>query len=294
VRDRTCCPTFLFANAGPWFAVLGAIFTDRVIVQRLTDYVWVALDSPLNEPHIIRVAWIMASLSENIRKLQAYYTGLQHITISPMKPLSHYFPSIQAYPSDEGLVEFDYDTPLEPDPTCVTFCARTTTGSPKYIVIKFVQCYGEKAHWILAKENLAPRLLYHGKVGVRDEEPSYRHLRMVVMEYIDGKTLDKQRVTRTVKSQIQHALDVLHQNGLVFGDLRPTNVMVTKNNEVKLIDFDWAGEDKVSKYPVLMNPSVKWPKKVEGLSVMEIWHDNDMMAKLVGSVHKWLLALNYL
>jgi len=47
VRNNTCCPTFLFANAGPWFAILGAVFTNKVIAQRLTDYIWVGMDATL-------------------------------------------------------------------------------------------------------------------------------------------------------------------------------------------------------------------------------------------------------
>jgi len=32
ISENTCCPTFLFASAGPWITVLGAIFTDKVVV----------------------------------------------------------------------------------------------------------------------------------------------------------------------------------------------------------------------------------------------------------------------
>ena len=45
VRDNTCCPTFLLASGGPWLTVLGAIFTDKVVVQRLTDFIWVGTDT---------------------------------------------------------------------------------------------------------------------------------------------------------------------------------------------------------------------------------------------------------
>jgi hypothetical protein len=55
-RNATACPTFLIATAGPWIVVLGAVITDGVIVQRLTDYVWVGIDSVLNESHITDVA----------------------------------------------------------------------------------------------------------------------------------------------------------------------------------------------------------------------------------------------
>jgi hypothetical protein len=55
-RNATNCPTFLVASAGPWIVILGAVITDGVIVQRLTDYVWVGMDSVLNECHIMRAS----------------------------------------------------------------------------------------------------------------------------------------------------------------------------------------------------------------------------------------------
>jgi hypothetical protein len=49
--------------------------------------------------------------------------------------------------------------------------------------------YGEEAHQLLAKEHLAPQLLYCGRVGIHDNDPTFGELRMVVMEYVDGETL---------------------------------------------------------------------------------------------------------
>ena len=40
IRGKTCCSTILLAGSGIWLAVLGAVFTDRPIVQRLTDMLW--------------------------------------------------------------------------------------------------------------------------------------------------------------------------------------------------------------------------------------------------------------
>jgi serine/threonine protein kinase len=285
VRDNTCCPTFLFANAGPWFAILGAIFSDKVIVQRLTDYIWVGMDSSLNEPHCNRVAKIMHSLKRNVQKLRDYYAGFKLEVIGPKDVHPRYFPSVRAYRDEDGrVVEFKYAKPLELHPTCVTFLADTFVDSPKQVVVKFVQRYGEDAHRILAKENLAPQLLYIGTIGVRDGDPSYGHLRMVVMEYIEGTTLDKARklgqVPLSLGDQIKVALEHLHNNGFVFGDLRPPNVMITKNKELKLIDFDWAGEHMKTQYPLMMSPLLTWPTGVEGLSVMEKRHDDYMLSRL--------------
>ncbi|KAK2463746.1 hypothetical protein APHAL10511_004239 [Amanita phalloides] len=54
--NATACPTFLVATAGPWIVILGAVITDGVIVQQLTDYIWVGLDSILSELHITHAA----------------------------------------------------------------------------------------------------------------------------------------------------------------------------------------------------------------------------------------------
>lgn len=57
------------------------------------------------------------------------------------------------------------------------------------VVVKFVINYGAEAHQAMAEEGYGPRLLYHGFVDVTSNLPSYGKLRMVVMEYVHGKTL---------------------------------------------------------------------------------------------------------
>jgi Protein kinase domain len=284
VRNNTCCPTFLLASAGSWFSILGAVFTDKWIVQRLTDFIWVGLDAAQNDSHYDRVARILYSLKTSVEKLRDYYVGLKVITsdTEDLHPL--FFPSICTYCDEKGrFIHFQYIKPLEFDSTCVTFHAKTTSGTPKDIVVKFVHRYhyGEEAHRLLASESLAPQLFYHGKIGVLEGDPSYGHLRMVVMEYIDGETLDQvKRIPPTFMDQIRYALDVLHGKGYIFGDLRRSNIMITKNEEVKLIDFDWAGIHAESRYPFLVSPGLTWPAGVEALSIMKTEHDDEMFARL--------------
>jgi len=66
LRLSTNCATFLIATAGTWVGILGAVLTDGVIVQRLTDYVWVGLASALSESHITKVARIFYALKTNL------------------------------------------------------------------------------------------------------------------------------------------------------------------------------------------------------------------------------------
>ena len=80
----------------------------------------------------------------------------------------------------------------------------------------------------------------------------------------------------------------LHDNDLVFGDVGSANTMIIRNNDVKFVDFDWAGKAGVSRYPLLLSQQIQWSDGVgDGLAVMEKRHDIDMLTRLVE------LAINY-
>ncbi|KAF9645375.1 hypothetical protein BDM02DRAFT_3069469, partial [Thelephora ganbajun] len=49
------------------------------------------------------------------------------------------------------------------------------------------------------------------------------------------------RDSRRVLNKVFEALRVLHANNLVFGDLRPSNILVTGQHRVRLLDFNWCG-----------------------------------------------------
>lgn len=197
---------------------------------------------------------------------------------------TRYFPSITTYRGEDGLeVEFEYLGYLEAGSDSVTLHAKTKNLA-REIVVKFVERYSVRAHRMLAEKDLAPRLLHYGPV-----HPSNSSLSMVVMEYIRGDTfaLAKSKMNNdtveTVKSEIKRVLTVLHENGLVFGDLRPPNVMITeakKTVRVKLIDFDWAGEVGQVEYPHLLSSLVTWPKSARPLGPILIEHDLEMLERL--------------
>ena len=90
------------------------------------------------------------------------------------------------------------------------------------------------------------------------------------MEYIDNETLDQVKQNPlTFMHQIWHTLDILHGQGYIFGDIQEPNIMITKNEKVKLINFDWAGVHMESHYPILISPNLMWPAGVEVLSIMK-------------------------
>jgi serine/threonine-protein kinase len=68
----------------------------------------------------------------------------------------------------------------------------------------------------------------------------------IVMEYVDGKTVRELLIeghrllperTLEIVSGVLRALEYSHQAGIVHRDIKPGNVMVTRNGDVKVMDF---------------------------------------------------------
>ncbi|KAJ6618795.1 hypothetical protein B0H10DRAFT_2164039 [Mycena sp. CBHHK59/15] len=282
VRHLCCCPTFLVAVAGPWLAVMGAVTTDKCVVQRLTDFIWVGNSSILNDAYCRRVARILHSLSRSLGHLREYYVAL-----APQnKPTpSRFFPSTDSFLSNDGITpaHFEYLEALERDAACVTFLCKTLEDHPRTIVAKFAQTYCHEAHKLLAHSGMAPELLCCGSVGQSTDAPSYGPL-MIVMDYVDGKTVAQLQHTElpaNFAEQVTSILSILHVGGFVYGDLRPPNIMVTKEKKVKLIDFDWAGKAGDAKYPIHLATNIIWPAGVEALCNIERDHDLQMLRCLI-------------
>ena len=112
------------------------------------------------------------------------------LSIQPHVILERFFPSINTFCGSEGsIVKFKLIKHLELDSICTTFLAVTEAPVSKNIVVKFVHRYNEEAHKLLADKDIAPKLLYYGKIiSVRDSYPSCGGLHMVVMDYVDGMT----------------------------------------------------------------------------------------------------------
>ncbi len=74
----------------------------------------------------------------------------------------------------------------------------------------------------------------------------------LLLEYVDGKTLDEIEAPELgqivlIFCQVASALTHMHRRGVYHGDLKPSNLMLTKNGQVKLIDFGTAwvrGQEK--------------------------------------------------
>ena len=280
MRKSTCCPTFLIAVGGPWLTIIGGVMTEYAIFQRLTDYIWLGSKSVSDESHHYRLARIMHALERGMDRLKSYYELWDRKDGAEVS-LS-FEPSINAYLDQSGqLVKFKYISKTEANPACVTFLAKTLAEEPRQIVVKFVERYCPDAHALLAAACMAPALYYYGKAGVQDGDPSYSGFKMVITEYIERSAVyDDQALPDSIIDRTKCVLQKLHDNGYVYGDLRRANILVTKEEQVKLVNFEMTGLDGKDCYPLGISPLVEWPDGVEGLSVMKIEHDFDMLHKM--------------
>ena len=194
---------------------------------------------------------------------------------------------------ESTITEFEYIDAFRADPTNVTFLAKVKSpDSDRKLVVKFVDRYGVGAHELLAKEGMAPKLLYCGLLDGNDDVRNTKSRargstetgglyvgppRMVVMEYIDGETMvdPSSALPKDAREQIKNAIQKLHDAKFVFGDLRSPNVMFSKDKAF-LIDFDWAGEENETRYPRHLSRRVKWPKMAEELEMKPIESDHDI------------------
>ncbi len=114
------------------------------------------------------------------------------------------------------------------------------------------------------REAKASAALNHPNVAQIFEVGESDGIRFIVMEYVNGQALDA-RMRKPIDIsevlqiglQVAEALDAAHSKGIVHRDIKPGNVMLTQENQVKVLDFGLAK---------LMEPSLVDPGGELGLT----------------------------
>ena len=117
---------------------------------------------------------------------------------------------------------------------------------------------------------------------------------MVVMEYIpesrglsihpysltDGSSLP-QPALEVVCREVSKALDLLHDRGLIFGDLREPNALYLPEDgrHMSLVDFDGVGRDGVDRYSTCLNPEAGLG--VARWQITEKSHDRENLERMM-------------
>jgi hypothetical protein len=194
------------------------------------------------------VARHLRALKRAIESLNQYYeVDLRAINhFSDDSPPQAPFPYVTSFTSleDSTVQKFVYETQY--DSAKLLFTGELQTG--KRIYIKFVKRYSDKAHLLCASMGFAPALIGYERI------PGGWYI--VVMDALDQyQELPSGPHAPSLADEITAKITWLHQAGYVHGDIRDTNVMVRKDGEdgFNLVDFDWAGEIGVVRYPMYVN-----------------------------------------
>jgi len=210
-----------------------------------------------------------------INELEDFYSRLDFTLVSDAR----LFPHVTSF-TERGTgreVHFSYESYVDPNNhgEKAVFIASTQDG--RKIVVKFTEVYNEEAHSLLAARGLAPRLLSCDRSRFSD-------FVMIVMDYVDGKQFFDRYPDATppgVLDEVSKALEILHENNLVFGDLRSPNVLVTDQHHVQLVDFDWCGRAGEEKYPADINlVDIEWPEGVVPGGLLMVKNDDELFRRL--------------
>ena len=131
IRDNSCCPTFLIALVGPWICILGAVFVDHVVVQELTDFIWIG-GHPYDDGKLKSVTRILAALGKGITELEGFYANLPHHNSQDPQ---RFFPFIRQYSVGEHTVKFSYKAYL---------LRKTQESHSKPIFLATIESDGER------------------------------------------------------------------------------------------------------------------------------------------------------
>ncbi|KAF8581176.1 hypothetical protein K439DRAFT_251562 [Ramaria rubella] len=267
LRSKCYCPSIILAIAGPWLCVLGGVYLEQVVVQPITDYLWLGGDA-FNDSRIFSVGRIFNALKSAVSALRQYYSP--NVINAHDKPDG--FPFIRFY----GREKFLYLEKLAEYPKLI-YKAKLQS-SEQLLVVKFVSKYNAEAHRLLAENQLAPALHY---VGMEDTgAPKYGGRYMIVMDFVEGEH-PSNFLSKDAADRIKKAVNLLHSQNFVFGDLRLPNILITKEGSM-LVDFDWCSPADKGRYPMSLNQEsgIDWAEGMGPDCAMEQKHNLDMLEKM--------------
>lgn len=114
----------------------------------------------------------------------------------------------------------------------------------RVVAIKTLTRKRQNANLVQEARNVSnlqhPNIVQLYEIGISEDVP------YLVYQYFDGESL-KQRLEQTANTKALDAVKIIckvlqglayaHKNGIVHRDINPSNILISKNNELKIMDF---------------------------------------------------------
>lgn len=153
--------------------------------------------------------------------------------------------------------------------------ARDTVIGRTVALKSFLQGFGNNSEQqFLHEAQTIGRLSHNSIAQLYDVSTDTSGAPFLVMEFVPGKNLEQMLAHSPIPflsaavwaADIASALDCAHRAGIIHGDVKPSNIRVTEDDRVKLVDFGVArfasqvsGSDRV-----LGTPAYLSPEQIEG------------------------------
>lgn len=115
----------------------------------------------------------------------------------------------------------------------------------------------------------------------------------IVMEYVDGRTLQEflqekpsKKARKQVLNELLQAIDYIHRSQVIHQDLKPNNILITNNgNHVKVIDFGLSdGEDYYTNKNLGFSDRFAAPEQLKKESTIDLRADVYALGKIIDTI----------
>jgi serine/threonine protein kinase len=160
--------------------------------------------------------------------------------------------------------------------------ARDTVIGRTVALKSFLQGFGKNSEQQFLREAQTIGRLSHSSIAqLYDVSTDAGGTPFLVMEFISGKNVEQMLAQSPIPfasaavwgADLASALGYAHRAGIIHGDVKPSNIRVTENDQVKLVDFGVArfasqvsGSDRVLGTPAYLSPEQIEGQKQDGRS----------------------------
>ena len=160
--------------------------------------------------------------------------------------------------------------------------ARDTVIGRTVALKSFLQGFGKNSEEQFLREAQTIGRLSHSSIAqLYDVSTDAGGTPFLVMEFVSGRNVEQMLAQSPIPfasaavwaADLASALAYAHRAGIIHGDVKPSNIRVTENDEVKLVDFGVArfasqvsGSDRVLGTPAYLSPEQIEGQKQDGRS----------------------------